>query len=158
MATENYRFDDLDYAILRLLQKNARLPYAQIAKSLDSTLGTIRNRIQKMVAHKIIRFWGRIDPHRVGFKTPANIHISVQPSGLIEHVANQIAEFPEVSYVALMTGDFDLEVDVWCRDHAHLTRLITERLQKIEGVASTKTSLVLKVIKIANPDLSLIEE
>ena len=57
-----------------------------------------------------------------------------------------------------MTGDFDIEVDVWCRDHEHLTRLITDRLQKIEGVASTKTSLVLRVIKIANPDLGLVEE
>lgn len=157
MNHDNYQLDKLDYEILRLLQKNARLPYAQIAKKLDSTLGTIRNRVKKMSSHKIIRFWGRIDPHRVGFKTPANIHVSVQPSSLIDQVANQIAEFPEVSYVAIMTGEYDLEIDVWCRDQEHLTQLITDRLQKIEGVASTKTSLVLRVIKIANPDLYLIE-
>ena len=148
--------DELDYAILIELQQDARKPYAEIARSLGVTLGTIRNRVSKMVADNIVRFWGRINPHRVGFQTPANIHICVQPSHLIEEVAVQLAAYPEVSYVALVAGDFDLEIDVWCRDHEHLSGLITDRIQKINGVATVKTALILRVHKIANPDLQLL--
>lgn len=157
MSSDDYTLDELDFMILKQLQLDARKSYAQVAQELGVPLGTIRNRVMKLVDNKIVRFWSRITPHRVGFKTPANIHISVQPSELLEDVAQQIAEFPEVSYVALMTGDFDLEVDVWCRDLEHLTDLLTNRLQKIKGIASTKTALVLRVIKIANPDMDLIK-
>jgi Lrp/AsnC family transcriptional regulator for asnA, asnC and gidA len=76
---------------------------------------------------------------------------------MLEEVSQQIIDFPEVSYAALMTGDHDLEIDVWCRDLEHLTELITNRMQKIKGIASIKTCMVLRVIKIANPDLELIK-
>jgi Lrp/AsnC family transcriptional regulator, regulator for asnA, asnC and gidA len=157
MPANNYTLDDLDFTILKQLQQDARRPYSQIAQELGVPLGTIRNRVMRMVDNNIVRFWSRIAPHRVGFKTPANIHIAVQPSELLEDVATQIADFPEVSYIAMMTGDYDLEVDVWCRDLEHLTELLTHRLQKIKGISTTKTALVLKVIKIANPDIELIK-
>lgn len=157
MSSSTYSFDELDFTILQQLQQDARKPYAQIAQELGVPLGTVRNRVMKMVDSQIVRFWTRISPHRVGFKTPANIHISVEPLEMLEEVSKLIVEFPEVSYAALMTGDHDLEIDVWCRDLEHLTELITNRMQKIKGIASIKTCMVLRVIKIANPDLELIK-
>lgn len=154
--TEFSELDQLDFAILSQLQEDGRKSFSDIADSLDVSAGTVRNRMAKLIADETLHVVGRANPHRVGFRAPANIHVSVQPPHLIE-TARMIAEFPEVSYVALVAGEFDLEVDVMCRDTEHLTELLTNRLHKLPGVVNTKTNLILRIIKYAQPNLKLLQ-
>jgi Lrp/AsnC family transcriptional regulator for asnA, asnC and gidA len=156
-VTASDAIDELDLIILTHLQQDGRKSFTDIAQATGASVGTIRNRVQRMVEDKTVRISGRVDPHRVGFQAPANIRISVQPASQIESVAAQIAQFPEVSYVALMSGEFDLEIDVMCRDQEHLSPLITERLHKVAGVSNIHTDIVLRVYKLADPDLSLVK-
>ena len=71
-------------------------------------------------------------------------------------MAAVIAALPEVSYVAVVSGEYDLEVDVMCRDLEYLTELVTQRIQRVPGVSSTCTNMILRVVKYGQPDLNLV--
>jgi Lrp/AsnC family transcriptional regulator for asnA, asnC and gidA len=148
--------DDLDFAILTELQDDGRKSYTDIARALGVSIGTVRNRITRMVDDGTVRFICRPDAYRVGFHTPANIKVSIRPSNRLEEAAAQIAAFPEVYYLALVAGEYDLDIDVMCRDQQHLTDLVTERLHRVPGVYATVTSVILRVYKLSLPDLSLV--
>ncbi len=150
--------DQIDFAILNELQEDGRKSFTDIAEAIGVSVGTIRNRFAKLIEDETLHIIGRANPHSVGFHAPANIHVSVQPSKLIDATAKAIAAFPEVSYVAMVAGDFDLEVDVMCRDTAHLTEFITKRLQQLPGVMNTKTNVLLRVIKYGQPNLKLLQK
>ena len=75
---------------------------------------------------------------------------------LKEKVAQKIATLPEVSFLAMTSGDYDLEVDVMCRDNNHLVDFVND-ISKIEGVHQTKTTIYFKVYKYAQPDLKLLK-
>lgn len=156
MAAENEHVDELDLQILAHLQQDGRKSLTDIAAALGTSVGTVRNRVARLVADKTVHISGRVDPHKVGFRAPANIRVTIQPPSLVEQAAAQIAEFPEVSYVALISGEFDLEVDVLCRDQSHLSNLITDRLHQVPGVTKVHTDMVLRVYKLADPDLNLV--
>jgi len=148
--------DKLDFAIITQLQNDGRRSYTDIARVLDVSVGTIRNRVTRMVDEGIVYFICRPDAYRVGFQSPANIKVSIRPSSLIEEAAKAIAEFPEVYYLALIGGEYDLDIDVMCRDQEHLADLVTHRLSQVQGVDAIVTSVILRVYKLSVPDLSLV--
>jgi Lrp/AsnC family transcriptional regulator for asnA, asnC and gidA len=156
MADLTQPMDELDFAIIAQLQDDGRRSYTQIARALNVSVGTIRNRTARMVDVGIVRFICRPDAYRVGFHTPANIKVSIRPSALIEEAVQEISKFPEVYYLALVAGEYDLDIDVMCRDQEHLTNLITQRLHKVRGVDATVTGVILRVYKLSVPDLSLV--
>ncbi len=156
MIAQSSPLDELDFAIIAQLQNDGRRSYTEIAKALGVSIGTVRNRIKRMAEEGIVRFICRPDAYRVGFHSPANIKVSIRPSSLIEEAAKIISEFPEVYYLAHITGEFDLDIDVMCRDQEHLATLVTHRLPKVPGVHSTVTGVILRVYKLSLPDLSLV--
>lgn len=141
--------DDLDFAIVECLQRDGRKPYTDIAKALNVTEGTIRNRVAKLIENRTIQIVGLIDPHRAGYDTPALIGVAVQPPHL-EEAAAQIATFPEVSYLIMVSGEYDLMVEVFCRNREQLASLIRDRLQKVTGVQRTQTFSILHTYKMAH--------
>jgi Lrp/AsnC family transcriptional regulator, regulator for asnA, asnC and gidA len=133
--------DDLDKLILCSLQEDGRIPFTQIAKQAGVSETTIRGRYQSLVEAGIVRTVGIVDPYALGFQAPAIIGVSVEPS-TSERVARAIAEFPEVSYLVMTLGSFDLIVEVFCRDLAHLSSLIMQHIHMIPGVRSTETWVI----------------
>lgn len=159
MANDNsHTLDPLDFDILSHLQQDGRKPLSEIAKALDVSVGTVRNRMNRMLEEGTLWIYARINPQRAGFKAPANIRIIIEPSHLIDEAAMVISAFPEVSYVAMLAGEFDLEVDVMCRDTEHLTWFIQNRLHHVEGVSRTMTNIILKAYTYGQPDLRLIHQ
>jgi Lrp/AsnC family transcriptional regulator, regulator for asnA, asnC and gidA len=155
MANNDNKFiDDLDFTILAHLQKEGRKPFSQIAQELGLAIGTVRNRVLRMLEDKTLSIIARVNPQRVGFNAYTTILVSILPACLGES-SKVIAEFPEVSYLALITGEFDVMVDVMCRDTQHLMDFLINRLAKVEGVKDFKTMLILDVYQFAQPDLKL---
>jgi Lrp/AsnC family transcriptional regulator for asnA, asnC and gidA len=148
--------DDLDFAILSCLQEDGRMSFTVIAEKLKVSIGTIRTRFNKLIEDGTINIIGRVDPEKVGFRSYAHIAVYVRPATLKEKVAQKIAKLSEVSFLAMTSGDYDLEVDVMCRDNDHLVQFVNE-LSKIEGVYQTKTTIYFKVYKYAQPDLNLLK-
>lgn len=148
--------DDLDFAILSYLQKDGRMSFTVIAEKLKVSIGTIRTRFNKLIKDGTVNIIGRVDPEKVGFRSYAHIAVYVRPATLKERVAQKISKLSEVSFLAMTSGDYDLEVDVMCRDNDHLVQFVNE-LSKIEGVYQTKTTIYFKVYKYAQPDLNLLK-
>ena len=148
--------DELDFNILMLLQQDGRMSFTEMADKLNGSISSIRTRVNKLIEDQTIQIIGRVDPERVGFHVYAHIKISVRPAKLIDQVGQQLLKFREVSFLAITSGDFDLEMDVMCRDNNHLLEVINQRIPTIEGVFQTKTDMYFKVLKYAQPDLDLL--
>jgi Lrp/AsnC family transcriptional regulator for asnA, asnC and gidA len=148
--------DQIDLDIISYLQSNGRIPFTDIAKALEVSEGTVRNRVARLIQERVLQIVGMVDPYRLGFDAPAVIHISVQPP-LLESVANTISKFPEVSYLIMVSGDFDLLVEVMCRDREHLANFLNEKILRVPGITNTQTSMILRTYKMAYGALPTIE-
>ncbi len=140
--------DQIDLEIISFLQSDGRTPYTDIAKALDISEGTVRNRVARLLQERILQIIGMVDPYRLGFDAPAVISVSVQPP-LLETVANTISKFPEVSYLIMVSGEFDLLVEVLCKDRDHLANFLNEKLLHVPGITDTQTSMILHTYKMA---------
>ena len=138
--------DDLDFAILSHLQRDGRKPYTEIAQLLGVSEGTVRNRVYRMLDEQVIQIVGQLDPYHLGFDAPAIMGVSVHPAQ-IDSAADAIAAFPEVSYLLMVSGEYDLIVEVMCKDRQHLTQFLNKSLRKVPGVLSVHTFLILKTLK-----------
>lgn len=148
--------DSLDFSILNLLQQDGRMSFTVMAEKLNVSISTIRTRVTKLLNEKTIQIVGRVNTEKVGFHVYAQIKISVRPAKYIQQVASHLLQLKEASFLAITSGDFDLELDVMCRDNNHLLQLVNEHISIIEGVDHTRTNMYLKVLKYAQPDLNLI--
>ncbi|MEO6671443.1 MAG: Lrp/AsnC family transcriptional regulator [Ferruginibacter sp.] len=153
---ELHVLDKLDFEILSFLQEDGRMSFTVIADKLGVSIGTVRTRFNKLIEDGTVNIIGRVNPDKVGFRSYAHIAVFVRPATLREKVAQKIVKLPEVSFLAMTSGDYDLEVDVMCRDNNHLVDFINN-ISKIEGVAQTKTTMYFKVYKYAQPDLKLLK-
>jgi Lrp/AsnC family transcriptional regulator for asnA, asnC and gidA len=149
--------DQLDLAILSLLQSNGRRPFTDIAKELEVSEGTVRNRVTKLIEDKVLHIVGLVDPTSLGFNAPAIIGVSVS-QGDIEKVASEIAKFSEVSYLIMVSGEFDLIVEVLCRDREHLANFLNQNLRRVNGVGKTQTFMTLRTFKMAYGASPIIEK
>ncbi|MBV6644621.1 MAG: Lrp/AsnC family transcriptional regulator [Cyclobacteriaceae bacterium] len=156
MSEENTQLDDLDFAILIQLQDDGRKSFTDIAENLKVSVGTVRTRIAKLIEDKTLQVVGRVDTQKVGFEAYAHIAVSVRPVELLDKVAEKIARLSEVSFLAEITGNHDLEVNVMCRNNEHLAKVINQ-IRRVEGVYKTETSMYFKVVKYAQPDLNLVK-
>ena len=156
MEKNGFPLDDLDFAILSCLQQDGRMSFTVIAEKLNVSIGTIRTRVNKLIEEGTINIIGRVNPDKVGFRAYAHLAVFVRPATFQDKVAQKISKRPEVSFLAMTSGDYDLEVDVMCRDNDHLVQFVND-ISKIEGVYQTKTTLYFKVYKYAQPDLKLLK-
>jgi Lrp/AsnC family transcriptional regulator for asnA, asnC and gidA len=140
--------DDIDRRIIGALQAEGRRPYSRIAKDLGVSESVVRYRVQRLEEAGMLQVVGIADPLRIGFDRMAMIGLKVRP-GTLQQVCEAITAFPETSYVAAVAGSYDALVEVVCRDTAHFTELLTERLHHVDGVTSAESFLVLEIHKMA---------
>ncbi|MEM8863734.1 MAG: Lrp/AsnC family transcriptional regulator [Chloroflexota bacterium] len=149
-----HALDELDFAILSHLREDGRKSFTELAQALDVSVGTVRNRYAALTESNVLQVYGRVNPAQVGFVAYAHILVSVRPSNKIEPVLEEFSQYPELAFLAVTTGQYDIVLDVMCRDSEHLNSLIRERVQKTEGVNYTTTNIYLKVLKTAQPEIS----
>ena len=140
--------DELDLLILKTLQEDGRTPFTQIAKKAGVVESTIRSRYASLVEQGIVQTIAVIDPFAVGYNSPALIGVSVEP-GTVYSVAEALEKLPEVSYLVLILGAYDLIVEVFCRDREHLAKHITNQIQTVPGVRSTETLVIGEIFKLS---------
>lgn len=106
--------DELNREIIRLLQKDGRLPFKDIADELDVSEGTIRNRVQSMKDAGVLKIVALADPMAIRYKADAMIGIKVSNQSSPSQVAQRLSEHSEVVYVVWVSGRFDLLIEVVC--------------------------------------------
>lgn len=137
---------DLDKRIIEHLQADGRRPYTQIAAELGVSEAAVRARTNRLIERGILQVVGVTDPLKLGFHQMAMIGIRCESDQLVT-VAEQIAEMPEVDYVVITAGSFDLLIETVCEDNEALLRFLTEKLRSIEGVRETETFVYLRMVK-----------
>lgn len=136
------KLDRTDWRIINLLNEDGRLPSAEIARRLgDISARTVTNRIETLTKKGVINVRAIVNPEMVGYGVMADVFIEVEP-GHVREVADQVAEFPQVSYVACATGDSDVSISLRVRSIEELFDFVTEKLGTIPGVRRTQSYLL----------------
>lgn len=138
--------DDLDETILTVLQDDARTSFAELARKLKVSEGTIHMRVKKLREKGVIEgFHARVSPGKMGKGLTAIVSIKAEPSRYSE-VLGKIVEMEDAYEVFDMTGEFYAMLKVRAADIENLAKII-DKIGDIEGVTSTRTEVVLKTLK-----------
>jgi Lrp/AsnC family leucine-responsive transcriptional regulator len=140
-------FDPVDLQILEILQANARETQADIARAVGLAPSAVLERIRKLESRGVLRaYTAEVDPTALGLGLLA--FVAVRTDDFVDDgIARTLAESPEVLEVHDVAGEDCLLVKMRARDAAHLGQLIRNRIGKIPGVRSTRTTIVLETIK-----------
>ncbi len=140
--------DALDAEILSILQENCRTSNAEIARQVGLAPSAIFERIRKLEEKAVIRgYRAEIDPAALDLGQLAFIFIrsSDRPGG--DQTAQKLAAIPEILELHHVAGEDCFLAKVRARDAEALGRLLRERLGRIATIASTRTTIVLEVVK-----------
>jgi Lrp/AsnC family transcriptional regulator for asnA, asnC and gidA len=139
--------DDLDKAILKELQNNARTPFAKIAAKLGADESTIRFRVKRLIRRGVIRrFTALLDPRKMGFSVTAVLMIKVNPK-FFREASTELGTFHEIHHLYQRTGEYDLVAMVHTVDHRKLNELI-KRVKAVKGVRDASVSIVTELLKM----------
>jgi Lrp/AsnC family transcriptional regulator for asnA, asnC and gidA len=136
----------LDKRIIEHLQQDGRRPFTQIANEIGVSEAAVRARTNRLVERGILQVVGVTDPLKLGFQQMAMIGIRCERDKLVE-VSERIAEMPEVDYVVITAGTYDLLIETVCEDNEALLRFLADKLRQIDGVRDTETFVYLRMVK-----------
>jgi len=142
------QLDETDRAIVAQLQYDGRKPFTEIAAELGVTEGAVRRRVHRLVDSGVLQIVGVVEPQLLEWNAAGMIGVNVH-AGKIEAAAQQISQFPEVTYLFMASGGFDLFVEVYCRDREHFVSFLSDKLQTVAGVERTETFMILKMYKLS---------
>jgi len=150
------KVDEKDQAILTLIQENSKLTAKQIAKKVNAPITTVFAKIKRMEEAGVIKQYRAIlSPDKLNLGTAAFILASVsytttKADGIPisqRDVAEEIARFPEVQEVHIITGDFDLLVKLRAENVDAVGKFVVDKLRRIKGLEKTLTCMVFETVK-----------
>lgn len=148
MNSEEYNLDQIDMQILRIMQENARINNADIARELGMAPSGILERVKKLEQKNVIlKYNARINPAAVGQKLLAFIFIKANDGLGSPDTAQALAAIPEVQEVHDIAGDDGYLVKVRTQDSSTLVDLIRNSFSQIPTIISTRTTIVLDTMK-----------
>jgi Lrp/AsnC family transcriptional regulator, leucine-responsive regulatory protein len=144
----NRTIDEIDLRIVAMLQQNARETQADIARNVGLAPSAVLERIRKLEARGVVRgYTADVDPRALDLRMLAFVAVRSDEVGADEHVAESLASIPEVLEVHHVAGDDCYLVKVRTRDAEQLGQLLRTHIGRIEGVRSTRTTIVLGTLK-----------
>ena len=145
--SEIFALDDVDKAIIRELQVDGRMAYAQLSPKVGLSQAAVRQRVNRLLERGVFQIVAVSDPLSLGLPTQAMVGITV--TGDVRGVAATVAAMGESEYVLITTGRYDVLAELLCTDNDALLELVNDRIRVIDGVASTEVSAILKMEKLA---------
>ncbi|MFQ6053467.1 MAG: Lrp/AsnC family transcriptional regulator [Candidatus Bathyarchaeia archaeon] len=147
--------DEEDFMILRALQREGRISYAELSRRTGIPDSTVHDKIERLVARGVIRkFAAILNGEKVGVDTAAIIGLETGAK-LYHAVAKALCEVEEVVEVYGTTAEFDLMIKIRTSTRDELSRLLN-RIRRIDGVDDIYVSSILETFK-EEPTLPLRE-
>ena len=141
--------DSIDRQIIALLQEHGRRTNADIARLINVSESTVKNRISRLIDNGILRILAVLNPQVLGFHSDVLVGIRVaHAQGKLMEVGNALKAMNEVVYLGYVTGRYDILIEVLLRDPDELFHFLRERLLEIPGIISTETFYVMRTEKI----------
>jgi len=149
------KLDEKDLAILSLIQADGKLTAKQIAKKTGVPLTTVFAKTKRMEEQGVIRgFRAIVAPDKLSAGTAAFILASVSYRTKADDtpvsqraVAEEIAKFPEVQEVHIITGDWDLLIKLRAENVEAIGKFVVDKLRLIKGLEKTLTCMVFETVK-----------
>ena len=140
--------DQTDLSILQLMQENARISNADIARELEMAPSAVLERVKKLEQKEIIlQYTTRLNPLALHQNLLAFVFIKAADGLGCTDTANELAKIPEVQEVHHVAGDDCYLVKIRTSDSASLMYLMRNSLSKIPNILSTRTTIVLETVK-----------
>jgi len=140
------KLDDLDVAILRGLNEDARRSYRDLARALGVSISTVSNRVKGLEGEGVITgYVPVIDPKRIGYDVIAVIGVKISRGKLLE-VQRRIGKDERVFGVYDVTGEWDSVIMVRFKNTRELDGFV-KKLVAMENVERTYTQVVLNIVK-----------
>jgi Lrp/AsnC family transcriptional regulator for asnA, asnC and gidA len=137
--------DDVNKQIIKLLQRDGRTSYAGLAKLVGLSEAAVRQRVQRLLHTGVMQIVAVADPLMLGFARQVMVGLKVL--GDVRSVAAALADIPEVDYVVICAGAYDLLVELVCTDDDHLLTLLNDKIRTVPGVMGTDAFVYLKRAK-----------
>jgi Lrp/AsnC family transcriptional regulator for asnA, asnC and gidA len=138
---------DIDYKIIRMLQRNGRIPNTEIAKQLGISEATVRNRLQTLIKEEHIQVLAVVNPIRLKTGIAGNIRIQVEKSK-IEYVARELSKLDALWYISQLMGKEDFDAEYYVSSQSELGGLM-DSINRIDGIVDVHASLIVRYIKYA---------
>jgi len=135
------QIDRNDSKIISYLQQDGRMAFTQIGKEMNIAESTVRARVQRLIEDKIIQIVAVANPLKLGFAVAGNMKIQVENKKL-KQILKQLKKIKAFWYIALATGSQDIDIDFHVRSLDDLRTLIFDKINNIDGVIRTETSIV----------------
>ena len=128
--------DEIDRAILRELQVDGRIPYAELGPKVGLSPSAARQRVQRLIDAKAVQVVGVTDPMTMGRQSMALLGLRVDGDPRV--VADELSRHDEVVYAVLTAGSFELFVEVVCDRPNDLLDFVNDVVRTVEGVVSVE--------------------
>ena len=139
------KLDTMDIEIIRLLTENGRMPIGEMAKKLKVTSPTIRSRIKDLEKSGVFKVSGLIDPDKHQEMITALVAMSIKSDGKMDQILEKIGQLPNVVWVGVVTGRYDIVAEVVCLGGKdELYRFTTETILKMGNVVRSETFIIMK--------------
>jgi Lrp/AsnC family transcriptional regulator, regulator for asnA, asnC and gidA len=136
--------DEIDRAIIQALRTDGRTNNSVIAAQLNVAEGTVRQRVRKLTEAGVLRISALVNPEVISEHQLCVIGIKITESQRLEATGEEVSRLPEVRSVAIVTGRYDLIVEVLVASNHGLIRFLSESLASVQGIQSSETFLLLK--------------
>ena len=146
MMKNDFTFDETDRLIVTELRKNGRSTNQQIAERLGLTATTVSSRIRRLEDSNQLRVVAVSDFAAHGYDVLMQLAIEVDSRPASE-VAYELAEFPEVFAVHIVTGRYDIDALVVLRDFEDMSLFLLDRLGSVRGIRRITPSIAVDILR-----------
>ncbi len=134
------KIDELDRKILRIITRNARIPFKEVADVCGVSRAAVHQRVQKMFDLGVIIGSGyQVNPKMLGYQLCVYVGIMLTKASMYKEVSAALENIPEVVESQFTLGAYSMLIKLYAKDDKHLMELLNAKIQEIPGVANTET-------------------
>jgi DNA-binding Lrp family transcriptional regulator len=138
---------NIDEEILRLLSKDSRQSYRDLAKQLDISHVSVSNKVKALEEKGIIKGYTTVtDPDMMNYY-PLCLRISASQGGNLSVIGDKVADYPDISVVMRVSGDCELLALAMCKDRETALELL-DSINEIDGIAKSESHIILEAVKM----------
>ena len=138
--------DRIDCRMIELLQKDGRISNTEIAKLIGISEATVRTRLNRLIKEEYTQIVAVSNPIKLGFDIVGNIRIHVEIEKM-DKIIRELKKLKPLWFIVQSTGGTGIDTEFVVKSLDELNDLIFEKINKIEGINRTETTLFLKYIK-----------
>jgi len=144
MDRSGTQIDEIDRAIIEELQSDGRVPYTRLGAAVGLSEAAARQRVQRLIDSGVMQVVAVTNPLAHGYRRMAMV--GVRTEGPTDDIAKVLQAMPDIDYLVVSAGSFDLMAEVVVADDGALLDL-TNRIRAVPGVRSTETFIYLDLVK-----------